>query len=294
MELTDKTIKVLNLSTDDFIERLKSSGDDLKYQIYWDYRDEIDEKTFIDCFFGWQYEKSYYELRDKEGYTPQQLHDEILNRLENLIWDWNIDSIYDEIYARSREIVLDSVKKECKEKGISYNEINYDDVDWCEIQWLWDIDLDMSYILKRSYVHWNLEWFSNYDGIFEWEKYEDGQCIKDLIDNFPRMKEYQWVLEKNACEIYSGSSLKFPRKMNMWDFLEVIENGWFEASGTAVLHQDFNGSGSPDFEITWWFVEFGKTPEWLAKGIDCWDIALDKRSNYGVCSTYWEDEFNSY
>lgn len=285
MELTDKTVKVLKVQTSDIVNALKNSGEKLEWDMYWDYSDEINEKTFIECFIGDKYEKSYYDLRDKEHYTPKELADEIRTRLSDRIWDWNIEFISDDVRNRSLEIFKDYLRKEKEEKGLIYQEIDYDDVDRCEIEECRNINLDMDYILGRSYVVWNLEWFSNYDGIDENEKYEDGQCIKDLVDNFKRIDKEK--LEQAAAEwIYSGSDLKYNYKSSMLDLLKIIEKWGMEPRGDAVLHQWFNGSGSQEFEMPWEFVEFSKTPEWLCKGIDMWDIVLDKNNQYWVAETF--------
>ena len=87
--------------------------------------------------------------------------------LENQIRERNRDSMTDDMNRELRE----NLEKALKEKGIMYDNFEFDEDVYMDE--LFDIDLDLDYILKRSYINRNVVWCNNYDGFMENEKYED-------------------------------------------------------------------------------------------------------------------------
>jgi hypothetical protein len=65
--------------------------------------------------------------------------------------------------------LADNVKKALKDKGILYDELEFDFYP----DEMYSINLNMDEILRRSTVIWNVVWHNNFDGFSEEEKFED-------------------------------------------------------------------------------------------------------------------------
>ena len=253
--------KILILDQNDIVELLPDF--DFKYTLYRDYRDEMSQDTFRKCMPDLEH------FKDENGkYKWWEFVAVRECELENQIRERNRDSMTDDMNRELRE----NLEKALKEKGIMYDNFEFDEDVYMDE--LFDIDLDLDYILKRSYVNRNVVWCNNYDGFMENEKYEDWQALKEFVDLYPNSITKE-ELEKMCAEwIYDGSDLKISYKDNMRAFLDIIANGWIEIwYANAVLHLGVNGSGSPDFEIRDLSIKFDeqvwKTP------FDSWTWQFD-------------------
>ena len=267
-EITTTKIR-LTLSPDDVYELLPK--EEFKYVMYYNYDDEITQKTLSECMP----EEQYYKDKDwKINY--KQFAQEWKAAIEDKVRDWNINEITDFIHKELTDRVAEALSK----KWVEYDVFEFDFYP----DEIYSIDLDIDYILKRSKVYWNVIWFNNFDWFTEWETYEDDLAIKQFIALFPTIATQQQL--EHACNdwMYTGSDLKVNYKSNMLDFLNAIAKwkmdiGW----ASAVLHLSINGSWSPEFTLWKWIVEFGKTYWTQFDRRDWW---LDWH-RYGVHETYW-------
>ena len=253
---TDTRIRLVFDSKD--IEKLLP-WEEFKYEQYWNYDDEIDMKTLKECMPDFDKYKLDWEWKFHNFATDWRIN------IENKIREWNIDWITDEIEKDLRE----RVGKILKEKGIEYDELEFDFYP----DEIYSINLDLDYVLKRSYVNWNVVWHTNFDGFNENEVYEDEWAIKQIVDLFPDLVDKN-DLERACAEwIYDGSDLKISFRHSMRDFLDIIDRWFIDLSGTnAVLHLSVNGSWSPEFTLGKWEVKFWKT-YWTE--FDYWDWDFD-------------------
>ena len=259
----------VTLSVDDVKELLPD--DKFEYQMYRDYRDEIDIKTFKECMP----DESKYKNEDGTIQHHNFVYDWKTN-LENMVWEWNIDWITNQIENELRE----NIEKALEKKWIEFDEL---DLDFYHDD-LYSVDLDLDYILSRSRIDWNVVRHSNFDWFTENEVYEDNWAIKQIVDLFPDLVDKN-DLERACAEwIYEWSDLKVNFRSTMLDFLNVLETWKVDISWTqAVLHLSINGSWSPEFTLWKWTVELGKT-YWTK--YDRWDWQLDWK--YGIVDVYWE------
>lgn len=267
-EITTTKIR-LTLSPDDVYELLPD--EEFKYVMYYNYDDEITQRTLSECMP----EEHYYKDKDwKINY--KQFAYAWKMAIEDMVRDWNINEITDFIHKELTDRVAEALSK----KWVEYDVFEFDFYP----DEIYSIDLDIDYILKRSKVYWNVIWFNNFDGFTEWETFDDDLAIKQFIALFPTIATQQQL--ELACNdwMYTGSDLKVNYKSNMLDFLNVIAEwkmdiGW----ASAVLHLSINGSWSPEFTLWEWVVEFGKT-YWTQ--FDRRDWRLDWH-HYWVHETYW-------
>ena len=267
-EITTTKIR-LTLSADDVHELLPD--EEFRYDMYYDYRDELSEKTFVECMP----EEHYYKDEEWNINYKQFAHEWKL-AIEDQVRDWNIDDITDEI----NKDLTDRVSKALAEKWIEYDVFEFDFYP----DEIYSINLDIDYLLSRSKVYWNVIWFNNFDWFTEWETFEDDLAIKQFIALFPELATQQQL--ENACNdwMYTGSDLKVNYKSSMLDFLNILETGKMDISwASAVLHLYVNWSWSPEFTLWTWEVEFGKKYWSEFNRRDWW---LDRWS-YSVRETYW-------
>jgi len=248
MESYEKKLKILSLSMDDIVKMFPEH--DFKWEMYWDYRDIMDQKTF---------EKCMPELSSYKNENGSYRYDEFVSdwecSIEEQIWDWNWSYVVDSIHSELREMV----EEKLKEDGIEFDDFEFD---FC-LDELYEIDWGVKELLERSKVIWNLCRFNNFDGFTEWETEEDWQAIAQFLKLYPNAcgdrektkKELEHAV--NEC-MYTGSDLKLNFKSSMWDFLRMLETGKANACGSAVLHLGVNGSGSTEFDINCWEVELDK------------------------------------
>lgn len=252
--------KVLILDQNDIVELLPDF--DFKYTLYRDYRDEMSQDTFRKCMPDLEH------FKDENGkYKWWEFVAVRECELENQIREWNRDSMTDDM---NREL-SENLKKALKEKGIMYDSFEFDEDVYMDE--LFDIDLDLDYILKRSYVNWNVVWHNNFDWFNENEVYEDDWAIKQIVKLFPDLVDKN-DLERACCDwMYAGSDLKVSFRHSMRDFLDIIGSWSIDLSwARAVLHLWINWSWSSDFILGKWKVEFGKTYD---SKFDYWDWEFD-------------------
>lgn len=268
METKTREHKTLVLSCNDVKKLLPDEK--FEYNLYWDYRDTIDEKTFKEC------------MPDEDGYKREDWsinYEEFVNDwrnyIEDEIRDWNISYITEEVDRELRELVENALRK----KGVEYDDFEFE----FYADELYTINLNVDEVLRKSPIVWNVVRHNNYDGFTEWEAEEDGQAIKEFLELNP------WLAKKEDLEsavndwMYTWSDLKVNYKTSMQEFLEALESGKKDISYTeAVLHLSINGSGSPAFTLWKWEVEFWKK---MKTDFDYWDWSFD--GGYGVEETYW-------
>lgn len=258
MKTEMKEHKVLHLSADDVRELLPDEK--FEYEMYWSYNDEISDKTLKE------------QMPDESKYKDENwvvnyenfIYDWKTN-LEDLVREWNIDYITDYINTE----LADKVKKALKDKGIEYDEMEFDFYP----DEMYSINLNMDEILRRSTVIWNVVWRNNFDGFSEEEKYEDWGAIEQFLRLNPWLSTKEDLECACADGIYSWSDLKVNIKSSMEDFFDILSKWKIDLGGMdAVLHLSINGSWSPDFKLKEWVVEFGKK---LESNYDYWDWELD-------------------
>lgn len=254
MKTEMKEHKVLHLSADDVRELLPD--DKFEYEMYRDYRDEIQEDTLKKCMP----EEKDYKREDWTINYENFIYDWKTN-LEDLVREWNIDYITEYINTE----LTDNVKKALKDKGVLYDELEFDFYP----DDLYSINLNMDEIFRKSTVVWNVVWYNNYDGFTEWEKEEDWTAIAQFLRLNPWLSTKEDL--ESACSdcMYTGSDLKVNIKSSVEDFFDIIKSGKIDLWGMdAVLHLSINGSWSPDFKLKEWVVEFWKK---LESDFDYWD-----------------------
>lgn len=264
----------ITLTVDDVKELLPNAK--FNYELYRDYRDEIDIDTLKKCMPDIDNYKKEGKINYADFVNDWRLW------LEDLIWERNIDWITNQIDDELRE----NIGRALEEKNIDYDELNLD----FYAGDLYSIDLQLDYILNRSYVKWNLVWHNNCDGFLEGETKVDGNAIEQFLRLFP------WAVKEedleNACnEIYDGSDLKLNFKSTMKDFLDMLESWKAMAYWDAVLHLGVNGSWSDIFRCDAWEVKLDTPYE---SSFDYWTWEFDW--HYGIESVYWPVgwAFNTY
>ena len=258
MKKTELKKELLTLSVDDVKELLPNEK--FEYKMYWNYDDEISDKTLKECMP----EEKNYKSEDWTIDYESFINDWKAN-IEDTIWDLNISYITDDINNE----MDDKVRKALKDKGIEYDYLEYDFYP----DDLYSINLNLEEILKRSKIVWNVVRHNNFDWFTEEEKYEDWGAIEQFLRLNPWLSTKEDL--ENACSewIYSGSDLKVNFKSSMLDFLDTIKRWEIDLWGTdAVLHLSINGSWSPDFKLKEWVVKFGKK---LESDFDYWDWWFD-------------------
>lgn len=268
MEIKTREYKTLVLSFNEVRKLLPDEK--FEYNLYWDYSDTIDEKTLKECM-----PKEYDYKKDDWSIDYKEFVNQWRNNIEEVIRDWNISYITEEISRELRELVAKALRKK---------EVEYDDFDFeFYADELYEINLNVDEVLSKSPIVWNVVRHNNYDGFLEWEVYEDDWAIKEVVKLFPDLVDRN-DLERACCDwMYTGSDLKVNYKTSMQEFLEVIESGKKDISySEAVLHLSINGSGSQAFTLWKWEVEFWKK---LKTDCDYWDWSFDWW--YGVEETYW-------
>jgi len=257
----------LTLSVDDVKELLPD--DKFEYQMYRDYRDEIDKDTLKECMPD---ESKYKDENWMVNY--HNFATDWRTNLEDNIREWNVDYITQQIDSELQEKVKEALKK----KWVEYDELEFDFYP----DDLYSIDLDLDYVLGRSRIDWNVVRHNNFDGFTEWEVYEDEWAIKQIVTLFPDLVDKN-DLERACCDwMYTGSDLKVSFRHSMKDFLDIIDKWFIDLSwATAVLHLWINGSWSSDFTLWKWTVEFGKTYD---SKYDYWDWELD--GHYWIVDVY--------
>jgi len=247
MKTEMKEHKVLHLSADDVRELLPNEK--FEYEMYWSYDDEISEDTLK----KYMPDKKDYKREDWTINYENFIYDWKIN-LEDLVREWNIDYITEYINTE----LTDNVKKALKDKGIEYDEMEFDFYP----DEMYSINLNMDEILRRSTVVWNVVWYNNFDWFTEWEKAEDGGAIAQFLRLNPWLSTKEDL--ESACSdcIYTYSHLKVNIKSSMEDFFNIIKSGKIDLWGMdAVLHLSINGSWSPAFKLKEWVVELWKKLE---------------------------------
>lgn len=269
MKIEEQVKKHLVLSSKDIDELLP--WEDFKYDMFWNYDDEISEKTFKECMPD-------IDKFKNEDWTINYpaFADEWKINIEDKIWDWNWDYIREQIEYD----LNDRVKNALKEKGIIYDSLEFDFYP----DEIYSINLDLDYILSRSRIDWNVVWHSNYDWFTEWETEEDWEAIAQFLKLNP------WISTKEDLEsavndcMYTGSDLKVSYRHSMKDFLDIIWSWEKDISwDMAVLHLSINWSWSPAFQLWKWVVKFDKK---LDSDFDYWTWDFDW--HYWIVEVYWQ------
>lgn len=127
----------LTLSVDDVKELLPDEK--FHYEMYRDYRDEIDKDTFKECMP----DRSKYKNEDGT-IEHHNFAQDWRNNLEDKVREWNIDYITEDIDRDLTEKVKDALKK----KWIEYDELELDFYP----DDLYSIDLELDDVLDRKSV----------------------------------------------------------------------------------------------------------------------------------------------
>lgn len=252
MEITEKKVPIIKLSTEDLIEVAKNNQ--IKYEVYWSYDDRLEKSTIWDLVDrAWKY-------ADKEWKTFQEMNesfvDNFYGEIEEQIRERNERQIHD---AREEQI-LDIVKKQYKDKLAEWYELDYDDVERMDVFEYCEYDSDIDTLLNRSYVSWNIVRNSNYDW-FSWLEWEENEGYKQFMRLFPWRVDWDELLVKMQ-EAYSWDRLTISFCSTVKEMLDVIENWKFDLTWKkAVLHWWTFGSGSSEFVMKWWEIELWKIYE---------------------------------
>lgn len=249
---------VLILSADDVKELLPN--EDFNWEMFWDYRDEIDINTLRECI---PEEKKYKTASGKIEFN-------------NFIEDWKIN-IEDKIIEWNWDYMLEDLENELKnkikcaliEKKIEHDSFEFD----FYVDDLYSINWNLNYILKRSSVNWNI-----YNKSYEFNNEEWYWDLDDFIKNFGSIMDRERMIK--ICEdAFYGGYFTLSYKSSIDEFFNIIStwkiNTYWDR---AIIFDSVYWSGGIDEECNPYIINLW---EWG------WDWYIDCKW-YTVRDVYWD------